>query len=70
MSHTVTVTKHGNRFKVSFSQLPGHTFGPWDLTETVRDLTISALLERPAARNLVMDAAVNGSATASTGGTR
>ncbi|MEV2239607.1 hypothetical protein [Micromonospora sp. NPDC049891] len=64
LADTVTVTRHGNRYKVTFSRFPGHTFGPWDLTETIRDLTISAGLTRVDARNLALDAAANGSATA------
>lgn len=61
---TVTVTKKGQKFTVTFSRLPAHTFRPWGFPETIRDLTISALLTPLAARDLVMDAAVQGSATA------
>lgn len=63
---TVTVTRHGaspGRYTVSFSRFPGRTFGPWDLTETTRDLVVSAGLSRPDARDLALDAAANGSAT-------
>lgn len=59
---TVTVRKKGKRFTLEFSRLPGKSFGPWSFEETIRDLTISALLEPLAARDLVMDAAVHGSA--------
>lgn len=61
---TVTVTRKGKRFVTSFSALPGRTFGPWDFAETVRDLTVSALLPPRAARDLVLDAHAAGSATA------
>ncbi|MFJ4342639.1 hypothetical protein [Streptomyces sp. NPDC088915] len=63
---TVTVRKSGTRYTSEFSALPGRTFGPWDFPEMVQDLTISALLEPRAARDLVMDAAVanDGAATA------
>lgn len=70
MSHTVTVTRSGKqprtnaKYRLSFTQLPGRTFGPWDFTETVRDLTVSALLDPMTARNLVLDAHANGTATA------
>ncbi|WP_185902967.1 hypothetical protein, partial [Streptomyces sp. WAC05292] len=64
--HTVTVTRHGTRYVSEFSQLPGRSFGPWDMAEMIRDLTFSALLDRPAARDLVMDAHVQGSATTNT----
>ena len=53
------------RYRVSFSRLPGWTFGPWDFAETIRDLTVSALLSPAAARGLVLDAHVLGSAQAS-----
>ena len=60
---TVTVTrKRRNRFVVSFSDLPGHTFGPWDFAETVRDLRVSALLTPREARDLVLDADASGTA--------
>jgi len=61
-----TVTKAGQRYKLSFSKLPGKSFGPYEFTEAIRDLRISALLEPMDARNLVMDAAVEGSATRET----
>lgn len=64
---TVTVRKHGKRFVSEFSVLPGKTFGPWDMPEMIRDLTISALLPAMDARNLVFDAAAKGSATTETG---
>lgn len=65
---TVTVRKHGKRFVSEFSVLPGRTFGPWDASEMIQDLTISALLSRLDARSLVFDAAAEGSATVDTGG--
>jgi hypothetical protein len=64
---TVTVTSpRKGRFTVTFSKLPGRTFGPWGFAETVTDLRISALLEHRETRDLVMDAAVSGSATTDT----
>jgi hypothetical protein len=65
--NTVTVYKTGQRFRLEFSQLPGKSFGPWGFAETVRDLTISALLEPLKARDLVMDAFSKGSATSAMG---
>ncbi|MFD3923074.1 hypothetical protein [Streptomyces sp. NPDC058595] len=64
---TVTVRKSGTRYVSEFSALPGQTFGPWAFAEMIRDLTISALLEPLAARDLVIDAALGGEATATTG---
>lgn len=55
-----------NGYVSEFTALPGKTFGPGDMAEMIRDLTISALLSRPAARDLVMDAAADGTATAET----
>lgn len=63
---TVTVRKRGQRFTSEFSVLPGRKFGPWDMPEMIRDLTVSALLSPMEARNLVFDAAVKGSATTET----
>lgn len=64
---TVTVTRQGKlgraRFQIAFSALPGRTFGPWSFAQTVRDLTVSALLSPLGARNLVMEAGALGSAT-------
>lgn len=61
---TVTVTRRPcGEFVIRFSRLPGQTFGPWEFAETVRDLTVSALLEPIDARNLVIEASVHGSAT-------
>lgn len=59
---TVSV-RAGNQFVVTFSALPGREFGPWAFDEAVRDLTVSVLLEPLAARDLVLDAHTNGSAT-------
>jgi len=64
-TRTVTVTKTGDRFALSFSALPGRSFGSWDFPETVGQLRVAALLSPVEARDLVMDAAVNGSATRS-----
>ncbi|TLQ39204.1 hypothetical protein [Streptomyces marianii] len=65
---TPTVTVHGSngRYTCEFSALPGRTFGPWDLIETIQELKISALLSAREARDVVFDAAVNGTATAHT----
>lgn len=68
-SVTVTVVKRRTGFPLytlAFSALPGQTFGPWDFSETVRDLTVSALLIPFDARGLVLDALDHGSATVST----
>ncbi|MFJ5142970.1 hypothetical protein [Streptomyces sp. NPDC088707] len=64
--HTVTVRAVSNGYVSEYSRLPGRTFGPWDSAEMIRDLTVSALLDNPAARALVMDAAMNGTATTNT----
>ena len=56
---TVTVVKRRTGFPLytlAFSALPGQTFGPWDFSETVRDLTVSALLSPLDARKLVLAA--------------
>lgn len=63
----VTITKRGKRFVSSFSSLPGRTFGPFALGEMVRDLRVAALLTASQARDLVLDAAVKGSATTQCG---
>jgi hypothetical protein len=64
---TVTVRKaRGQKFTLEHSALPGRIFGPWDMAEMIKDLRVSALLDRFAARDLVMDAAVNGTATTRT----
>lgn len=63
MSNTVTVTKRGKRFVSSFSALPGSEFGPWGFDEMIRDLRVSALLSAPEARDLVLVAFADGSAT-------
>lgn len=60
---TVTITrKRRDRFVVTFSALPGRTFGPWNFAETVRDLRVSALLTAREARDLVLDADASGKA--------
>ena len=66
---SVTVVKRSTGFplyKLAFSALHGQTFGPWDFSETVRDLTVSALLTPFDARGLVLAALDHGSATVST----
>lgn len=64
MGDTVTVTfKRTDHFTIAFSRLGDRQFGPWDFPETVRDLRISALLSAQDARDLVLEAAANGSAT-------
>jgi len=68
-SVTVTVVKRRTGFplyKLTFSALHGQTFGPWDFSEAVRDLTVSALLTPFDARGLVLAALDHGSATVST----
>ncbi|MFD0352959.1 hypothetical protein ACFVHW_04305 [Streptomyces sp. NPDC127110] len=64
--HKVTVRAVSNGYVSEYSQLPGRTFGPWPKAEMIRDLTVSALLDHTAARELVMGAADNGTATANT----
>jgi hypothetical protein len=68
---TVTVIrgrryKGEHRYTLTFSVLPNQTFGPWYFTETVRDLTLSAMLPTRTARDLVLEAFEHGSATAPT----
>ena len=46
-----------------FSSLPDRTFGPYPWPEAVTDLTVSALLSRLDARNLVLDALAVGTMT-------
>lgn len=77
---TVTITASKSRrrfgdetsqaFKLSFSQLPGDTFGPYSFTQAISQLRIAALLSPYAARTLVLDAATRGFATAGTGDTQ
>jgi hypothetical protein len=69
MTNTVTVRYSGKpsnkgRYTVTFSQLPGKSFGPWDFVNTVRDLGFSAMLTPLDARNLVLDTHQHGRATA------
>jgi len=68
-SVTVTVVKRRTGFPLytlAFSALPQQTFGLWDFAETVRDLTVSALLSPFDARGLVLAALDHGSATSPT----
>jgi hypothetical protein len=69
-ARTVTVRKagrRGERVTLHFSALPDREFGPYPWPDAVTDLTVSALLSRPAARDLVLDALATGEATAETG---
>lgn len=68
---TVTVTRGRryrgeHRYTLTFSALPDKTFGPYDFVETGKHLYIAALLPRMTARDLVLTAFENGSATAPT----
>jgi hypothetical protein len=56
---TVTVTCRRRYFTLSFSRLPGQSFGPYDFPEAAGQLRIAALLEPHEARNLVMAAATS-----------
>lgn len=69
MKGTVTVTVRRGQYYSRFSALPGREFGPYPFAEMVRGLRISALLPGITARNLVMDAAVQGEATTEVGQT-
>jgi hypothetical protein len=62
-AYTVTVTKKGKRYVITYSRLPGEKFGPFDFAEAGRELFLW-LPTRMAARNLVLDASEHGSATA------
>jgi hypothetical protein len=66
---TVTTTQRTGlpRFTVEFSALPGKKFGPQNFTETAHDLHIAALLSLADARNLILDAHNQGSATCAVG---
>lgn len=73
---TVTVTcnrngytngMHQSVFKITFSKLSDLSWGPFAMGETIRELTICALLSPLDARSLVFDAATNGEATTETG---
>ncbi len=70
MADTVTVRKarprNGARVTLHFSKLPGRKFGPYPWPEAITDLTISALLPRIDARNLVFEALATGEATTDT----
>jgi len=68
----VTVTKGRkykgeHRYTLTFSAPPDRTFGPYDFAEAGKELYVAALLPRMDARNLVLDAFANGSATAECG---
>jgi hypothetical protein len=70
MSQRVTVRKakpyKGDRVTLHFERLPDKAFGPYPWGEAITDLTVSALLPRVEARNLVLDALATGEATAIT----
>ncbi|MET9778993.1 hypothetical protein ABZ023_32885 [Streptomyces sp. NPDC006367] len=59
---TVTVCAVRGRYTAEFSVLPGRTFGPWDMHRMLQELR--GLLDPFEARNLVFDAAIEGTATA------
>jgi hypothetical protein len=63
-SPTVTVTCARKRYTLTFSKLPGQSFGPYEFAEAISQLYVCALLSRPDARNLVMDAATSAKRTA------
>jgi len=68
-SVTVTLVKRSTgflRYKLAFSARGGQSFGPWEFDETVRDITVSALLSPLDARNLVLTALERGTATSLT----
>lgn len=68
MQGTVTVKKAPRkRFTLEFSALPDQSFGPYGFAEAISQVGFAALLSPIDARNLVMDAAVDGAATAETG---
>lgn len=58
----VTVTCARKRYTLSFSQLPGKTFGPYEFVEAIGQLHVGALISRRAARDLVLQAFSDGSA--------
>ena len=76
MSGTVTVTRttqakttdaiRDTRFRLTFSALPGQTFGPYGYQDARGDLLVAALLSPADARNLLLDAMAVGEATAET----
>ena len=69
---TVTVIRTSKRaidalaghYALRFSHLPGRTFGMFTFTDITRDLLVSALLTPAQARDLVLTAHAEGSATA------
>ena len=63
---TVTVTCKNSWYRLAFSKLPGSEFGPYRFAEAITDLRVSALLSPIDARNLVMDATTEGTATRET----
>lgn len=69
---TVTVTvltkglgalDRGATYQLEFSRLPGETFGPYRFRDAREQLNVAALLDRPDARDLLLDAWQAGAAT-------
>jgi len=66
-----TVTKSNNgrdairtaRYKLTLSSLPEKEYGPYTFTEARDQLSFAGLIALTDARNVVLDAFVNGSAT-------
>lgn len=73
---TITVTRHGRkgrkgvldaRYVLAFSRLPGREFGPYGYGEARGQIEVSALLDPAAARDLLITAWAEGTATTATG---
>lgn len=67
---TITAKKakprNGDRITLHFSALPGKTYGPYPWNEAIGQAEFAALLSRLDARSLILDALVDGEATAET----
>ena len=69
MIFTITKSNKGRdaiqtaRYKLTVSKLPGKEFGPYTFTEARDQLSFAALIALTDARNAVLDAFTNGSAT-------
>jgi hypothetical protein len=63
---TVTVTCRNSWYRLTFSKLPGQEFGPWRFDETIGDLRVSTSVSHLDARDLVMEATTEGTATRET----